>query len=221
MKRGAGLGYSRQPMDLAQFVPRLPLPLPGPNGPLDTTSALRAIDAAVRIDAPPGLPELDLPAALWAAASLQAACAHLDPVARASVTCSLPPCPSDPLAPATHYSVDLVLRHLPALLAKARAAAIATVELAPWLELAHAWPLSSVGVPGLGPVDAAPLLCNEGLRRLYLDRILRLDDRPRAADPVTAAALAELVAEHRAFARGVLAVHDVVVRDPDRIPRPR
>ena len=205
-------------MNLAQFVLRLPLP--GPNGQPDVTAALRAIDAAVRIDAPPGLPELDLPAARWAVASLHAACAHLDPDGRASVACGLPPCPSDPGAPATHYSVDLVLRDLPALLAKARAAAIATVDFTPLLELARAWPLSSVGVPGLGPVDAGPLLCNEGLRRLYLDRILRLDDRQRAADPAMAPALAELVAEHRAFARGVLAVHDVVVRDPDRIPRP-
>jgi hypothetical protein len=203
-------------MDPAQFVHRSP----GLGGP-DPESALRAIDAAVRIDAPPGLPELDLPAALWAAAALQGACSRIDPLDPANEARGLPPCPSDPAAPATHYSVDLVLRHLPALLALARAAAIATSDLAPLLELAHAWPLSSVGVPGPASIDAGPLLRNAALRRLYLDRILRLDDRQRAADPVMAPALAERVAEHRAFARGVLAVHDVVLRDPDRIPRPR
>ncbi|MCU0864901.1 MAG: hypothetical protein MUC36_14015 [Planctomycetes bacterium] len=205
-------------MHPARFVHRSPSP--GPGGP-EAAAALRAIDAAVRIDAPPGLPELDLPAALWAAAALQDACSRTDPLDPANVARGLPSCPSDPAAPATHYSVDLVLRDLPAWLARAQAAAVATVDLTPLLALARAWPLSSVGVPGLGPVDAGPLLQNAGLLRLYLDRILRLDDRPRAADPAVASALAERVAEHRAFARGVLAVHEVVVRDPDRIPRPR
>lgn len=173
------------------------------------------LDVAVRTDAPPGLPEFVVDTALWAAERLlvghAAVSAPLAAAVELAQRLSLP-CPAPAIAAASHYSVDLALRHLPELMRRASALDAADPRLAALRDLARAWPLSSVGVPALGPVAIGPLLQNVGLRRLYVDRILRLDDRDRAADPAIAAALAATVGEHRAFARSVLAVHDALVR---------
>jgi MoxR-vWA-beta-propeller ternary system domain bpX4 len=180
---------------------------------------LRELDAAVRIDAPPGLPELVVAAAQWAVERLLAAQAALVGPATAAAELARAvavPCPVPTEAAACHYSVDLVMRQLPELLRRASALAPTDSRWTALRELALAWPLSSVGVPGLGAVASGPLLPSEALRRLYVDRILRLDDRERAADPALAGALAAAVGEHRAFARSVLAVHDALVRGERR-----
>lgn len=198
-------------MDLGQFLLRLQRrDVDAPAA--DITAVLRASDEVVRIDAP-GLPPLDLAAAIWAAQRLQSACRWLVPNDAGAELASLPACPGDRSAAATHYSVDLVMRHLPALLSRAAADAIAADQQLALRQLAQAWPLSSVGIAGLGPVEVGPLLACDGLRRLYVDRILRRGDRERASDPAVAPVLAAVVEEHRAFARGVLAVHDAAVNE--------
>jgi hypothetical protein len=84
---------------------------------------------------------------------------------------------------------------------------------------ACAWPLSSVGIADLGPLDddaVAVIAGDEGLRRLYVDRILRHDDAVRVQDPRIARAVAAAVGEHREFARSVLAVHEALLRTDPR-----
>jgi hypothetical protein len=84
---------------------------------------------------------------------------------------------------------------------------------------ACAWPLSSVGIADLGPLDddaVAVIAGDEGLRRLYVDRILRHDDAKRVEDPRIARAVAAAVGEHREFARSVLAVHEALLRTDPR-----
>jgi hypothetical protein len=198
-------------MDLGQFLLRLQRRDADASA-ADVAALLQASDEVVRIDAP-GLPPLDLATAIWAVQQLQSACGWLAAVDLGAELTATPACPGDRAAAATHYSVDLVLRHLPALLSRAAADAIAADRQAALRRLAHAWPLSSVGIAGLGPVDVGPLLACDGLRRLYVDRILRRGDRERAGDPAVAPVLAALVEEHRAFARGVLAVHDAAVNE--------
>lgn len=206
-------------MDLDQFLLRLQgsgrvtvgrdrAPEPG-----DLAAVLRDIDAAVRIDAPAGLPELDLPAAVWAAERLYAACAlfvYRDLDAHEVQQRLAVACPSPIDRPSTHYAVDLTFRHLPELVQLARGLSPDDMLVQHLHTLAAAWPLSSVGMRGLGEVEVTPLCANDGLRRLYVDRVLRHDDRARAADPRIARAIAAAVGEHREFAKSVLAVHDAL-----------
>jgi|JI10StandDraft_1071094.scaffolds.fasta_scaffold113680_3 hypothetical protein len=206
-------------MDLDQFLLRLQgsgrvtVGRDGSPEPGDLASVLRDIDAAVRIDAPAGLPELDLPAAVWAAERLYAACAlfaYRDLDARELQGRLGVVCPSPIDRPSTHYAVDLTFRHLPELLQLARGLSPDDLLVQYLYALAAAWPLSSVGMRDLGEVDVTPLCANDGLRRLYVDRVLRHDDRERAVDPRIARAIAAAVGEHREFAKSVLAVHDAL-----------
>jgi hypothetical protein len=178
-------------------------------------AALQQLDEIVRIDGPSDLPELDLDAAVWGVARLHAACvllAHRDHGVEVIEQQMLAACPSAWSAPATHYSVDLSLRHLPDVWRLARGMAPADPLLAALRGLGARWPLSSVGLPQLGDVDSQPVLANAGLRRMYVDRILRREDKERAQDPAVAAAVEAGLGEHREFARSVLAVHDELTR---------
>ena len=169
------------------------------------------LDAAVRMDGPLALPELDLAAAIWAVERLYAACAlfaYRDLGARAVAERLGVACPSPTSLPASHYSVDLAFRHLPELYQLARGVAPDDPLLVRVRQLAVEWPLSSVGMPGLGAVDPSPLLADSALRRAYVDRILRSEDRSRAGHPRVARAIAAAIGEHRHLARNVLAGHD-------------
>lgn len=200
-------------MDLGQFFlalqgsGRVVVPRSSPPAPGDLPRVLREFEAAVRADAPSGLPEPDFAAATWAVELLHAACrlfVYRDLPADAGEQLLAAPCPAALAASATHYSVDLALRQLPALLQLARGAAPGDPLVAALQALAIHWPLSSVGIPDLGRLDVAPLLADAGLRRYYVDRILRLRDGSRAAEPAVAVAIAAAVGGHRELARGVL-----------------
>jgi hypothetical protein len=195
--------------------------LPPPRG--DAEQRLREIDDAVRIDAPAGLPPLDLATALWAAERLHAVCALAaagDRGATAVPQQLTVSCPGSRAVPATHFAVDLTFRHLGDLLQQAGGRTQGDPHVVVLLELARAWPLSSVGIHDLAVVDAAAvatIAADEGLRRFYADRILRRGDRFRGSDPTIVQAIAVARGEHREFARSVLAVHDALLRsDPRR-----
>lgn len=173
----------------------------------DLDRVLREFDAAVRADAPAGLPALDLVAARWAVEVLYAACSlyvHRDLPAAAVDAALAGECPAPRDAPATHYSVDLAFRQLPALLQLVRVPAVGDPLVAALRALAVQWPLSSVGIPELAGLDLRPLLANAGLRRFYVDRTLLLRDRSRAAEPAVARAIAAAVGAHRELAQGLL-----------------
>lgn len=138
-------------------------------------------DAELRRELPGEPPALSLPAAEWAALRLYRGC-------QAIVCREMPPdemhrflavpCP-EPRSPSVDYSVDLVFRFLPDLVTLARRVAQADPLVAELLELAKAWPLSSVGIDGVEEGDPAPFLDDPSLRQLYVDRILAASDLKR------------------------------------------
>ena len=173
--------------------------------------ALRQLDAAVRLDRPEELPELDMDAAIWATQQLLALwTALMEP--DDSRVAPTPTCPSDMHRPATHFSVDLVFRHLPYLTSRADSLPANDARRQVLRELAETWPLSSVGIDGITATDVATLLAHDGLRRTYAERILRRRDSSRQQDENVRRAVAAIMAEHRAFATEVLAVHDGLIK---------
>ena len=92
------------------------------------------------------------------------------------------PCPAgDP--PSIHYSVDLILRYLPDLWRHAHRASEHDPLVARLRDVAVRWPLSSVGIPGLGPLAIDVLAAQPCLLRMYVDRIIARRDVGRCSDP--------------------------------------
>lgn len=169
-------------------------------------SGLCRIDARVRLDMADNAPALDPEAGLWAAVRLYHACQFLvirELPAEAIVETfpESPKGPPSPLRPDAIYSVDLVLRALPALVRMVRTAAANDPLLAALHRLALQWPLSSVGMtlaPGIpSPEGVSALAAHPALAQLYVDRILELSDLSRLGNPsIDARVLAALGAHH-------------------------
>jgi hypothetical protein len=151
---------------------------------------VEAWDAIQRSEMAGPVPGLDPVAAKWAAARLFRGC-------QALVCRELPPeqmrqllrepCPVD-ISPSADYTVDLIFRFLPDLMKFARRVSQNDPLVEELLDLGRAWPLSSVGIEGVGEVDASRLLAHPGLRQLYVDRILATGDASRVrGDAVRAA----------------------------------
>jgi hypothetical protein len=122
--------------------------------------------------------------ATWAARILYEACRATvcRDLAAAAVKAALAlPCPAA-RTPESDWSADLVFRHLPELLRFACQLSRADPLGEDLRALAAAWPLSSVGVPGLPPVVLDSFFGHPSLRRLYADRILATGDLSRLAD---------------------------------------
>jgi hypothetical protein len=147
-------------------------------------------DAAQRANLPGIAPEFIPEAAEWAAQRLYRAC-------QALVCREMPPAEMmkmlrepclHPASPAVDYSVDLVFRFLPDLLTIARRVSPNDPLVEELLTLGRGWPLSSVGMEGVGAVDASRLLADPCLRQLYVDRILLAGDTSRLSDDAVRAA---------------------------------
>lgn len=95
-----------------------------------------------------------------------------------------------------HYSVDLVMRFLPDLLKLAKSAATDDPLVSRLHDWARNWPLSSVGVPGIGKVNPAVLRTSSTLMRLYVDRVLAAADLSRLDDPMVRQAAAAVVGDN-------------------------
>ena len=162
-----------------------------PHGALDARSDLDAtrrilveFERIARQDFPGEAPAFDVEAAMWSAEMFFRASRLLvlRDIERDDVLESLSAKrPQQPTA-ALYYSVDLVFRFLPELLRFARAAAEADSLVTMLVDWCRAWPLSSVGVPNIGPVDIDAIIEHPALRRQYVDRVLRLADQSRWAD---------------------------------------
>lgn len=93
------------------------------------------------------------------------------------------------ITPAAIYSADLCLRYLPDLLRLAKGLAPGDALVARLRATAGQWPFSFVGTEGAegnadGAADAeARVLAHPALRQEYVDRIIRAQDRVRAARP--------------------------------------
>ena len=168
---------------------------------------VRAWDAVQRGELAGTAPELIPEAAEWAAVRLYRGC-------QALVCRELPPaemqrmlrepCPAA-ASPAVDYSVDLVFRFLPDLVALARRVSRGDPLVEELLGLARAWPLSSVGIEGVGAVEAARVLAQAGLRQLYVDRIIATGDAARLDDEAVRAAVKTALGAFPELAPGIAA----------------
>ena len=93
------------------------------------------------------------------------------------------PCP-EASSPSVCYSVDLTLRFLPDLFRLARATSPHDPLVSVLTELARRWPLSSVGIASVEPVDVTSFLDSACLLQLYIDRIIATKDRSRLNEPL-------------------------------------
>lgn len=91
------------------------------------------------------------------------------------------PCPEQ-RSPETDWSADLTLRHLSRLLTLANQLSNADPLVEQIKQIAAAWPLSSVGIAGLGELQLSSFIDHPALRRLYADRIISAGDTTRLGD---------------------------------------
>ena len=157
---------------------------PGP--PRDLGRAVRELDRLTRPDLPLDPPPLVPAAGEWALLTVFGACqalVHRDIGPDAVRAALAVPCPVPP-SPAACYSADLALRVLPDLIGLARGVARDDPLVGALEALARAWPLSSVGVTGLGDVDVRAFIDDPCLCRLYADRVIDRADLSRTDHPL-------------------------------------
>jgi hypothetical protein len=151
----------------------------------DAVPLLERLDACARDELALELPAFSAGAALWGARLFHQLCRFV--VCREiaedqiNATCAVP-CPA-PRGPETDWSVDLTLRHLPKLFQLARHLSNADPLVGQMKQIAAAWPLSSVGIPGLEGLRLDSFIADAALRRLYADRIIASADTSRLGEP--------------------------------------
>jgi MoxR-vWA-beta-propeller ternary system protein len=164
----------------------------------EAEEALREPDAALRLEGPGQLPELNMAVAMWAAKTCFGACQlivfrQLDEQAIGELLPAAFP-PSDP--PSRHWSADLTLRFLPDLLRHASVASEEDPLLRHLRSLASQWPLSSVGIEEIAPEHIEELAASPPLLQLYVDRILARKDYHRLEHPAVREAVRQAVGMH-------------------------
>lgn len=157
---------------------------------------LHAADAAADVAGPP--PVLSMQAALWAARLIHRSAQFL--VIRTADAAAIEaelsePCPA-PTGASACFSADLYLRYLPDLVRLSRGISEDDPLVRALLRLCRQWPLSSVGVSGLGEVDVSAFIEHAGLRQLYIDRVIEHGDAARLDHPRVVQALAATVGMH-------------------------
>ncbi|RPI81627.1 MAG: hypothetical protein EHM42_10380 [Planctomycetaceae bacterium] len=170
-------------------------------------AALTALDQLARTDLPAGLPEFDLPAARHGQELLYRACQFLafrdlDP----ELIDQALPVVAESATAARHLSIDVVLRFLPDVLRLARAASPDDPLVTRLRLLARLWPLSSVGIPDLGPVDSKALHADPAVWQVYVERIVARGDASRAAHPLVRQTLCDWAGGHPELLRGLTEV---------------
>jgi hypothetical protein len=198
-------------------APDLELPDPRRDDP-SLDERLRALAARVRAGLAHEPPPLSLPAARW---GLRVAYVAAQALVHRAIAADVierelgAPCPAPP-SPSTTLSADLALSVLPDLQRLARGLGDGDPLRVALLALARAWPLSSVGMGPLGPLDLSTtsarledsareeieipprrlvgismILSDPSLRALYVDRILARRDLARLGEPRVDAAVRE------------------------------
>jgi len=161
-----------------------------PLKPLSTTAddpaiaVLHELEARSRVELPGEPPPFSEPAALWAARLFYHICQFIvcreigEPEIQAVFAV---PCPA-PRGPATDWSADLLFRQLLALFRSAKHLSNADPLLDQMQMLATNWPLSSVGIAGLGEVKIETFIGHAALAGLYVDRIIAASDLSRLGE---------------------------------------
>jgi len=148
------------------------------------TDALQQIDEQRRQELALSLPAFAPAAALWGARLFYQLCRFVvcrDFGEGQIATAVSESCP-EPRCPATDWSVDLTLRHLPKLFPLANQLSNADPLIGQLKTVAASWPLSSVGIALLEPVTIESFAPDAALRRLYADRIIATADHTRLGE---------------------------------------
>jgi hypothetical protein len=173
----------------------------------EAIAVLRQVDELSRNGLALDVPPFSAATALWAAQLFYHLCQFTvcRDISEAGVkaACAIP-CP-EPRGPSADWSADLTLRHLPKLFQLARHLSHADPLVGQMKQIATAWPLSSVGMPGLEKPDPGPFIEHPGLRRLYADRIFAAGDTSRLGDPRIDSQLRSDLGEHRDLAPAIAA----------------
>lgn len=138
-----------------------------------------------RLDLPGNAPAWDPEVSTWAASVLEGACRALvhrqiGPTEVATVLSNPPPASRTASA---SYSADILFRALGDVLKLARQISTDDPLTLQLLELARAWPLSSVGIRGVGAVSVDGFIDDPCLRRTYAQRIVSRGDVDRLDHP--------------------------------------
>ena len=144
------------------------------------------MDSSARLHGPENLPDLLPEATIWAAERLADICqfiAFREIPAETIAEHMRLPCSLE-TGPSTIFSADLVLRYLPDCYILAKGISRDDPLVIEMLEMGHRWPLSSVGIEGLGDVEPGDLIDHPALRQLYVDRIIEHKDISRAQYPL-------------------------------------
>lgn len=170
-------------------------------------AALQDADRRARADLALDPPPLSASAGTWAVLVLFRACQLFvhrdwDHALHEAAAGAVAPDPDDPAA---IYSTDLIFRYIPDLWTLARLVSERDPLVGALAGLGRTWPLSSVGVSDLGPVEVGAILAHPTLARLYTDRIIARRDRSRLVDPRVRAAVEASVGLHRDLAPGLVA----------------
>jgi hypothetical protein len=150
----------------------------------DVLAWLAELEANARFELATEAPAFQEASALWAARLFYQLCQFVvcrDLGEDLIVGACEVPCPQT-RDPETDWSADLTLRHLPRLFELARHLSNADPLVYQLRLLGRAWPLSSVGMPGLDNLQLDSFIGHPALRRLYADRILAAGDYTRLGD---------------------------------------
>jgi hypothetical protein len=146
---------------------------------------LAELDRRARLEVAGDAPAYHPEAAAWAASLLYrlGQCAFCPDLGEATLRASVePPCPV-PAEPSSAWSVDLCLRHLPALWRWTRRQSHLDPLLTTLVQVGRDWPLSSVGIPGCDGAAVNAFIGDPTLLRLYADRIEAELDLSRLGHP--------------------------------------
>ncbi len=157
-----------------------------------TLEIMRRFHAADSMDMPYAAPAFHPPAALWAAEYFYKS-VHitvLRDLDEAAIRKLLVPYGGG-INPEAIYSVDLVFRYTPSLFGLAKGLAPRDLLVQMLKETAAQWGFSAVGMDLGIDSDLDDILARPSLRAAYVDRIIRLKDRRRAAEPRVAPLVGE------------------------------
>ena len=165
-------------------------------------SELRALDGRARLALGGEAPALQMDAAIWAARLMYrlcqcAVCRDLGEVT-IRAACD-PPCPG-PVGPSRVWSVDLLLRHLPALWRWVRRQSHLDPLVVALETVGKTWPMSSVGMPACGGGSIGEFEADPTLLRLYVDRIEAEGDLTRLGVAAVDRMVRNDLGVHRALA---------------------
>lgn len=176
--------------------------------PDESTAALNVLlqrESEYRVELPGMPPDVDARAAAWGLATMYQLCQfhvyrHLgSDVVEQRFAAALQ---SD--LPGVHYSVDLALRFLPDIAHLTGHSSPEDPLSAVVQRLASDWPLSSVGIPDIAPRDLEPILADDCLRRMYVDRVIDRRDLARCEHPLVQAEIRRVAGAFPDLATGLL-----------------